>query len=131
MKPVEFYQNLLAQIDEEDLRAVARVMLEHIGMERAIALPELARAAFGEYNVSTERKARILLEELVTRYHWPVGAHSGKPGRWLCENNAELDQVIRDLEARRNALDERIRALRSAIWPRTLPSPSRQRSLWS
>lgn len=117
MDPRAWYENLLRSITDQDVQRVGKILLDHIGEENAISLASLARGAFGKFDGATERKTRVILERLATQHRLPVGAHSGKPGRWLCASEAETQKVIADLEARKRALDERVRALRSAAAP--------------
>lgn len=131
MNPVEFYVTLLASIQEEDIQRVARIMLDHIGEERAINLPDLVRQSFGEYNTSTERKTRLVLEDLVTKYRLPIGAISGKAGRWLCANAEEVSRVVSDLESRRDATNNRIHSLRTAHIPAAPAQQPVKSKLWS
>ncbi len=131
--PREFYERLIADIDDADVRKVAGVMLKHIGEKNRIALGELADQAFGEFTESTERKTRLILAKLVTDYHMPIGAYSAKPGRWLCADEEERRRVVMDLTARHNELENRIRALRLAAVPAKEPKFEKpvQNSFWS
>lgn len=130
--PRNFYTSLLATIQESDIRAVAAVMLSHIGEENSVTLKALAMRVYGEFTASSERKTRSVLEELVTRYRFPIGAYSGKAGRWLCKDRNEIEQVVADLESRRDATNNRIACLRSAVIPVRVPEVEkpRQNSLW-
>lgn len=57
------------------------MLANHIGQQNAITLAELcARTNMGE------RQARRAIELLVNDYSIPVGAHSGKDGRWIIDN---------------------------------------------
>lgn len=130
--PHDFYKNLLSTIQERDIKNVAFVMLSHIGEDNSITLKALAMRVYGEFTDSTERKTRAVLEDLVTRYRFPVGASSGKSGRWLCKDRQEIEKVVSDLESRRDATNNRIACLRSAVVPVKVPEfeKPRQNSLW-
>lgn len=131
--PREFYERLIADIDDADVRKVAAVMLQHIGEDHLITLDDLTRQAFGEFTQSTERKTRLILARLVTDHHMPIGAYSGKAGRWLCADEEELNRVIMDLTARHNETGNRIHSLRLSKVPPKEPKFEKavQNSLWS
>ena len=133
MDPRAFYEQLVKQIVDADVRKVAQVMLSHVGEKNRIALGELADQAFGEFTESTERKVRLILAKLVTDYHMPIGAYSAKPGRWLCADEEERRRVVMDLTARYNELQNRIHALRLAAVPAKEPKFEKpvQNNLWS
>ena len=133
MDPRAFYEQLVSQIDDGDVRMVAQVMLSHVGEKNLITLEDLARHAFGKYNESTERKTRLVLAKLVTDHHMPIGAYSGKAGRWLCADEEELGRVIMDLTARHNETGNRIHSLRLSKVPPKEPKFEKavQNSLWS
>jgi hypothetical protein len=132
MNPSEFYRSIVASIDEQDLKKVAEFMLAHIGEEHTVDLSIITKEIFAEFNASTERKVRVILETLVIKYHLPIGAYSGKPGRWICKNREEVQRVEADLERRVSSTNDRIRALRSAHLPAQMPQfdQPRQQSLW-
>lgn len=132
MKPQEFYQSLLGSITDQDAKIVGGILLNHIGEQNAIALPLLAKQAFGEYNANTERKTRKILELLATEHRMPVWAYSGRSGRWLCADEEERQRVVADLEARIEALTARVKVLRTAIVPAQEPRFERevQISFW-
>lgn len=133
MDPRAFYEQLVKQIDDADVRKVAQVMLNHVGEANLITLDDLARAAFDEFTQSTERKTRLILAKLVTDYHMPIGAYSAKPGRWLCADEEERRRVVMDLTARHNETGNRIHSLRLAKVPPKEPKFEKavQNSLWS
>jgi hypothetical protein len=130
--PREFYAALIENISVDDVKQVAKIMLSYVGEENAVTLKALAIRIFGEFTTNTERKTRLILEELVTKYRFPIGAYSGKSGRWLCKNKEEIDLVVADLESRRNATANRIRALNMAVVPAPIPTfdHPRQNNLW-
>lgn len=131
--PRAFYEQLVKDIADADMRKVAQVMLAHVGEKNLITLDDLARKAFGRYTQSTERKTRLILAQLVNEYHMPIGAYSGKAGRWLCADDEELSRVIMDLTARHNETGNRIHSLRLAKVPPKEPKFEKavQNSLWS
>ncbi len=114
MRPEEYFAELAASINEHDERKILDILLAHVGEDNAIDLKSLTIQAFGEYTTSTERKTRLVLEELVTKYHIPIGGYSGKAGRFICKDDDEIERVCGDLEARQRAIQERILALRKA-----------------
>jgi hypothetical protein len=130
--PREFYAALIENISVDDIKQVAKIMLSYVGEENAVTLKALTIRIFGEFTTNTERKTRLILEELVTKYHFPIGAYSGKSGRWLCKNKDEIELVVADLESRRNATANRIRALNMAVVPAPIPTfdHSRQNTLF-
>lgn len=129
MNPTEFYQSLISSIREDDLKTVAGIMAQHAGEKNSTTIESLARKVFGEFNSSTERKVREILERLTVEYHMPVCSVSGKPGRWLAANESEREAAAAELESRgRNTLD-RARALRMAVVPSKEPNFTRPKQL--
>lgn len=126
MKPDEYYKKLIAEITDDDVRKVARVMAEHVGEENAITLKSLClKAGFFKQSDSgaisyDERKTRVILNTLVVEYGIPIGAFSGRAGRWICVNSGEVDRVVADLQSRVNETKARINALRLATIPAEL-----------
>ena len=114
MNPSEYYKRLIASITEDDVRRVAEVMAEHIGEENRITLQNLV--ALTKLN---ERTVRVILNTLVVEFGIPIGAHSGKDGRWIIDNKAEMDAVIAELTSRANKMNKRANALRRAVLPKT------------
>lgn len=111
MEPKDYYRKIIDEITEQDVRSVAQILIRHIGEENSIELRDLANMIYGTYNENTERKLRYILEKLVTDYGIPVGARSGKSGRWLCKGRDEIEKVLSDLKARKEALNIRIERL--------------------
>ena len=112
MNPSDYYKRLIASITEDDVRRVAEVMVNHIGEENRITLQNLV--ALTKLN---ERTVRVILNTLVIEYGIPIGAQSGRAGRWICANKRELDTVIAELISRATALHERANALRRVQLP--------------
>lgn len=115
MNPSDYYKHeVVNKVREPELRKVASVLADHIGQQNAITLAELcARTNMGE------RQARRAIELLVNDYSIPVGAHSGKDGRWIIDSKAEMDAVIAELTSRANKMNKRANALRRAVLPKT------------
>lgn len=132
MNPSDFYRSIVSTIEERDIKKVAEFMLSHIGENQAVDLSTIAEEVFGEFNPSVERKLRLILEDLTTHYNMPIGAYSGKAGRWLCQDHEEIQRVVADLERRVSSTNDRIRALRMANLPAQMPhiDAPRQQSLW-
>jgi hypothetical protein len=109
-------------------RAVARVLLYHIGRERAISREGLVAAlAMSGFKVS-EREARAAINEL-RKQGRPICSTGGeKGGYWWAANWEELNEYIeRELHSRAMDLLEQERALRAEAekeWGRF--SPQRQ-----
>jgi hypothetical protein len=117
MNPFDFYREIIASITESDTRKVAVIMLQHVGEENLIELKDLCIQSFGDYSPATDRKTRLILADLVEKHKLPVGAYSGKSGRWLCLDDAEKQRVIQDLEARTSSIQDRIRNMRLSRTP--------------
>jgi hypothetical protein len=133
MNPREFYEQLVSEIEEADIKRVAQIMLKHIGESNLISLEDLALQAFGKLGKDGDRKTRLILAKLVNEHHMPIGAYSGKAGRWLCADDEELNRVIMDLTARHNETGNRIHSLRLSKVPPKEPKFEKaiQNSLWS
>ena len=115
MNPTDYYRMKSAEIKEADIRLVAAVMSEHIGDENAVRLESLvARSGLGE------RQVRDILEVLVKDYKWPIGAHAGKAGRWIIENEQERWHVANELLSRENELRARRKVIEQAHIPAVL-----------
>ena len=115
MKPNDYYRLKSAEIKEADIRLVASVMSEHVGQENAVRMEKLvARCGLGE------RQVRDILEVLVKDYKWPIGAHAGKAGRWIIENEQERWHVANELLSRENELRARRKVIEQAHIPAVL-----------
>ena len=126
--PQRYYSDLLRSITEQDVYAVLRVMLNHVGEDNSISLDAIGNLAFGD--IAQDRKTRACLETLVTKYGVPVGAYSGKAGRWICASAEEIERVAADLESRVQSTNDRIAALRRIPLPYREPERAAQRGLW-
>ncbi len=115
MNPKEYYHLKTASITEADVRLVAACMTDYIGEANAVRIENLA----GRVGMH-ERQVRDILETLVTVYHWPIGAHAGKAGRWIINDESERWQVLGDLESRIQSLRKRREALLTAKVPNAL-----------
>lgn len=117
MKPDEYYKTeVLAKVREPELRRVARVMAEHIGEDNAITLEQLCRQTG-----LADRQTRLALEVLTKNYGVPIGSYSGKSGRWIIADEAEMGKVVAELISRATALHERANALKRARLPQGEP----------
>ena len=115
MNPTDYYRMKSAEIKEADIRLVAAVMSEHVGEENAVRLESLvARCGLGE------RQVRDILEVLVKDYKWPIGAHAGKAGRWIIENEEERWHVANELLSREIELRARRKVIEQAHLPARL-----------
>lgn len=132
MEPTEFYRSLIASIDDAAVKRVASILADHVGEKNSITLEQICLKCYGSHNSTTERQVREILETLVTAYHLPVGAHSGKSGRWLCETEEEREQVAAELDHRAGEIQKRARNLRTAKVPPKMPTFERakQASFW-
>lgn len=115
MNPADFYRMKSFEIQEADIRLVAACMSEHVGEESAVRLDSLvSRCGLGE------RQVRDILEVLVKKYHWPIGAHAGKAGRWIIETEQERWHVANELLSRENELRARRKVIEQAHLPARL-----------
>jgi hypothetical protein len=115
MNPAEYYRMKTATITDKEVALVAAIMSDYIGEENSVKLDRLcARVGLGE------RQVRDILETLVVSYGWPIGAHAGKAGRWICTDDEEKWRVIGDLDSRIRALNQRRQAMLTAKVPNTL-----------
>lgn len=128
----EFFHEIVASLTDEDQYKVGSILESYIGEDNPITLKNLCIRAYGAFNEITERKTRRVLEDLVNIHKLPVGALSGKSGRWLCKDDEEKQRVISDLESRHSSLGDRIRNIRMARTPPKAIEPGRayQRNLW-
>ena len=112
MTPRDHYRRLMWGIQDAEIRCVAAVMAEHIGEANAVTMPELR----GRVSMS-ERKVRAILERLTKEFGIPIGAQSGKAGRFIISNEFERQAVIADLASRVGETQARIKALREIELP--------------
>ena len=115
MNPREYYHLKTATITEADVRLVAACMTDHIGEQNAVRIEQLS----GRVGMH-ERQVRDILATLTTSYGWPIGAHAGKAGRWIIDNDDERWAVLGDLKSRVRELNKRYDALLTAKIPSTL-----------
>ena len=101
MTPREIYRRMVAKIKPADVRLVAACFEDHIGAENAVLMPQLC-ARTGLH----ERVVRNILNTLVTEYGIPIGAQSGKAGRWII---ADEPCAVQSWSARSNLRGRRKR----------------------
>lgn len=116
MNPNDYYRLKSAEITEADIRLVAAVMSDHVGEENAVTIQQLT-ARTGLH----ERVVRSILSTLVTDYGIPIGAQSGKAGRYIIATEDERQAVIADLRSRTAETEKRIKALQRATLIQTPP----------
>jgi len=139
-----FYDALVASIPEGLSRQVYSVLLNHVGIQNAITLPDLVAKLFGmppagtspkTWYATRERMVRETIELLRRNHRIPILSESGKSGRWIAANQAELDACLRELRARHHTLGDMILSLATAHLPpdpNKLNGPRAQQSkLWS
>lgn len=112
MGPWEYYHDLAESITDENIRLVASYICAHVGEENAVDMKQMSE----EVGMG-ERQIRKILETLTDFYGIPVGAYSGRSGRWVIATEAERDRVLSDLRARMTALQLRITAISNAKLP--------------
>jgi MarR-like DNA-binding transcriptional regulator SgrR of sgrS sRNA len=116
MNPREYYHRLSYSIKDAELRLVAYVMSDYIGEENAVKLPTLCKRVS-----MSERKVRMILERLTKEFGIPVGAQSGKAGRFIIATEDERQEVIADLASRVSETQARIQSLRNAKLVKVAP----------
>ena len=125
--PNETYQHIVASIKDPEIRLVAAIMSDHIGQDNAATIQQISlRAGLstidedGNY-ISADRKIRKILEILVKDYGIPIGAQSGKAGRFIIATEEERQAVIADLRSRNAETEKRTKALQRATLIQTPP----------
>ena len=116
MNPREYYHRLSYSIKDAELRLVADVMSDYIGEENAVKLPALCKRVS-----MSERKVRLILERLTKEFGIPIGAQSGRAGRFIIATEDERQAVIADLASRVSETQARIRSLRNAKLVKVAP----------
>jgi len=109
MNPRDYYYKLAYGIKDAEIRLVAAVMSDYIGEENSVKLSSLCKRVS-----MSERKVRMILERLTKEFGIPVGAQSGKAGRFIISTENERQAVIADLASRVSETQARIRSLREA-----------------
>ena len=112
------YNHLLLQVTPGLERRIMQIMIDHIGQENRIKREDLVRRAiygdgsFARITDSDDRKLRAAIADLQGQ-GYPILSDSGEGGRWLAKPE-EIVGYVAELESRREALAEKIRALRRA-----------------
>ncbi|HQH28125.1 MAG TPA: hypothetical protein PLP17_12060 [Oligoflexia bacterium] len=118
MNPNDYYRLKSGEIREADIRLVAACMSDHVGEENAVRLETLvARCGLGE------RQVRDILEVLVKDHGWPIGAHSGKAGRWLARSFDEARETQAEYYSRAREDKRRGDAFNTCNYP---PKPAEE-----
>jgi hypothetical protein len=112
MTPRDYYRKLSHDITDAEIRLVAFTMADYVGEDNAIRLEDLCKITSMD-----ERKVRMILERLVTEYHLPVCAHSGKAGRWLARTYGDAKVTQAEHYARAAAEKRRGDAYNSCRYP--------------
>jgi hypothetical protein len=116
--PTPEYQILRASITDDDcLHAFDFLHPLHIGYANRASIEQIAFALYGSANDSNIRKTRDVVELLRLDYGIAVCSSSGKAGRWLASSENEKRECLADFYARRNSIDNVIRALERAQVP--------------
>jgi hypothetical protein len=121
MDPAKYYGELVASIEDMDLRQAARTLTYHVGEEHAISLRDLSFAVCGAATDNDLRKTRSILEALIEEHGFPVCSHSGKAGRWLPGTREEAIEAAQEREHRAEKLLASAKKLRAAKLPAGLP----------
>jgi len=126
MNPSEYYQKLVATINDFDLRKCARIMSNHVGEENAIGLGALTEKMYGvdeEFHVRENdmRKTRNLLETLIEDHGYPVCSRSGVAGRWMPAVKEEGIKAAEERERRAEKLLKSAKQIRANV--DRLPAP--------
>lgn len=116
MSTTEFYDRILASIDDQTVRDVYKVLKNHVGEKNAITLQDLTMAVFpNEPVVIVIRRGKPVREVSETRmrevreaiemmrnqpYDIPVCSNSGKAGRYLPATLEELYECSAEYIAR-------------------------------
>lgn len=112
------YERLLPQVTDETERRIMEILVEHVGQENRIACDDLVRQAiygygsFARPKATDDRKVRLAIASLQEQ-GYPILSDSGEGGRWLAKPE-EIETYVAELESRREALAQKIRALRQA-----------------
>jgi len=126
----DYYRQMAASITDEDMRKAAIFLSGHVGKANAASKQELTLAIYGKQTDSTERKAREVMQRLVTECGIAVGSNSGSSGYYICKTDDERREVIAELKSRARMLNDRAFSLFNV----TLPSPTSgqrmQKGLW-
>ena len=116
ISPKDYFKKLAFSIKDAEIRLVAAIMSDYIGEENAVTIQQLT-ARTGLH----ERVVRSILSTLVTDYGIPIGAQSGKAGRYIIATEDERQAVIADLRSRTAETEKRIKALQRATLIQTPP----------
>lgn len=126
----DYYRQRAASITDEDMRKAALFLSEHVGRENAASKQELTLAIYGKQTDSTERKAREVMQRLVTECGVAVGSNSGAAGYYICANDDERREVIAELRSRARQLTDRAFSLFNVNLPSPTSGQRMQKGLW-
>ena len=87
MSTTAYYEHLKETMPEGLGKNVFELLMFHIGQENRISLDEISMTLDAD-----ERQVRDAIETLRSELHVPVCSQSGKAGRWLAKDRAELDE---------------------------------------
>lgn len=116
-----YMENILAKIDDREVKAVAEILNMHYGKENRVELEDICLAVWGKYTTNLDRKCRDICEILTTQYHFPVGSSAGCSGRWRARPE-EIEQIVGENAGRIASLTRKNEALRAAIFPPEEPA---------
>lgn len=93
-----------------------RILLQHIGRQNAISVPELA------YELGTgDFETRQLIKHLVEMHYWPIGSATSKPpGYYIITDKKELNSTKYSLIHRALSILGRARVYDKAGWVQEL-----------
>ncbi len=111
MTPARKYQEIRRGITDKVLYEIAGIVLDRMGLDKAITREELAVRVFGTFTTTTDRKVRLAIKELFKKHGIPIGAISAQAGYFIITSDFERDIVKNDHVKRRDEENEFIRLL--------------------
>ena len=95
-------------LEEERLREIKEILLDHKGKQNPISAGKIGKALNIPEN-DTVATTRSLITKLIKRTHLPIG--SSENGYYIMQTEEELNDVMQDLNGRILGIYERINKL--------------------
>ena len=111
MNPREIYEALSSEVDDQDVSALLRILVNHVGKENKIDRRSLVIRMYGKYTESLWRKMRMA-KALLTKKRFSnglklsIGSSSGEGGYWLVYDEADREPCVAETGSRKAELDD-------------------------
>jgi len=111
MNPRDIYETLSREVDDKDVSALLRVLVNHVGKENKIDRRSLVTKMYGKYTESLWRKMRMA-KALLTKKRFSngmklsIGSSSGEGGYWIIYDESDREQCVAETGSRKAEIDD-------------------------